>query len=162
MRTRKLSETPVTDVGGPIPSGCLTISYTVHNHLCLSQSLPPLSVCGDFFCQKIPANRFAFISTKMSETLTDRSLRSPPKRPSIIILHAAQLLLAINLLGLYAYGVHHVAYSSLIYCIVVVSMLINYGYSTTHGYRSSVLSLCVHTSSHVSPASQGCITPRLP
>lgn len=39
----------------------------------------------------------------------------------LLIVHVTQLVLAAVILGLSAYGIHHIAYSVLVYSVVVVS-----------------------------------------
>jgi hypothetical protein len=58
----------------------------------------------------------------MGETPADRSPRSPSNHLSFVVsVHAAQLLFAVILLGIDAYGIRFVAYSGLVYALFVVS-----------------------------------------
>jgi hypothetical protein len=60
----------------------------------------------------------------MSETPAGRSHRSPSNHLYIVVsVHAAQLLFAVILIGLDAYGVRFVAYSGLVYELFVVSIV---------------------------------------
>ncbi|KAF1947303.1 hypothetical protein EJ02DRAFT_417889 [Clathrospora elynae] len=78
------------------------------------------SVCADIFCLDIHGEYSDFRSDNMSETPADRSPRSPPKRLAVLLLHCAEFLLAVILLGFNAYSVRYVAYSVLAYSLVVV------------------------------------------
>ena len=58
----------------------------------------------------------------MSETLEDRSDRSSSQGLPVLVLHAAQLLFTIVLLGLDCYGIRYIAYDRLVYSLFVVSI----------------------------------------
>jgi hypothetical protein len=56
----------------------------------------------------------------MSETTTQNPANLPEPRSVILFSHTAQLVLAITIMGLDAYGVRYVAYNALICSLIVV------------------------------------------
>ena len=60
----------------------------------------------------------------MSETPADCLAHSLSNGLPVVLLHTAQLLLAVIVLGLYAYGVSYIGYKGLVYALFVVSTLI--------------------------------------
>ena len=65
----------------------------------------------------------------------------PPSRLPIVLLHSAQLLLAIIILGLDAYGIRYVAHDVLIYSLVTVSAAkVDTSHLVTYRSRSFALS----------------------
>jgi hypothetical protein len=114
------------------PSALVSVS---HNHF--------LRGLFAFFllAKTFTANTILFESSKMSETPADHSHRFPSKRSSVkISSHAAQLLFAVILLGLDAYGIRFVAYSGLVYTLLVVSnvRLSTTSYSAAHSFSQYV------------------------
>ncbi|CBX95066.1 predicted protein [Plenodomus lingam JN3] len=72
------------------------------------------------FLQKI--RRYVGIAPRCargSETPSQRSVRFQSRQIPLLLLHAAQLVLAIILMGLGAYNIHFVAYQVLAVCLVI-------------------------------------------
>jgi hypothetical protein len=78
----------------------------------------------------------SLIVQEMSETLSQHSDRLPEPRIMLLTCHAVQLVLAVVILGLDVYGIHYVAYTGLIYSLVIVRLVVPLGHSllllTTH------------------------------
>ena len=94
-----------------------------HTRLCLLHPAPLVSCCTEFLLIVQQRRRFYSSTSRMSDTSSQTSPDLRRSRLVLTFIHVAQLLLAVIILGLNVYGVHHVADNVLVFSVVVVRQL---------------------------------------